>query len=219
MKLQIYRINEYICSIMKGYVLIISILLAFLQSAGLRAEERKIIKGFSGGMMVHAGYVFGADCPAVPDLKISDATFGLGGVAKVHFTENLRVGFEGYFSNANLHRQMESGSHSKVFWVGALADWYWKKGKLYPFAGLTVGGGQETSFYMFEGNKHDWLPEANVIFRKQPFLAIDPHIGTEYAVGKALHLILKADWLIAINSDGLNRPHGPRLYFGIIFSH
>ena len=204
---------------MKRFLSIISILFISLHSVEIHAEEQKMIKGFSGGMMVHAGYVFGSDCPVLPALKISNATFGLGGVAKVHFTNHLRAGFEGYFSKANLHRGMESGSHNKVFWAGALADWYWKTGRLYPFVGLTVGGGQETSFYMFEGNKHDWLPETGVIFRKQPFLAVDPHFGVEYAVGKALHLIMKADWLIAVNSEGLNRPHGPRVYFGIIFSH
>ena len=34
-----------------------------------------------------------------------------------------------------------------------------------------------------------------------------------------LRLTLKADWMLAINSDGLNRPMGPRVYFGFIFSH
>ena len=34
-----------------------------------------------------------------------------------------------------------------------------------------------------------------------------------------LNLTLKADWLLAINSDGLNRPMGPRIYFGFIFAH
>ena len=38
-------------------------------------------------------------------------------------------------------------------------------------------------------------------------------------VGRALRLTVKADWLTAINSDGLNRPFGPRIYFGVIFAH
>ena len=54
---------------------------------------------------------------------------------------------------------------------------------------------------------------------KQPFFAVDPYVGVEYAVGKALRLTLKADWMLAINSDGLNRPMGPRVYFGFIFAH
>ena len=55
------------------------------------------------------------------------------------------------------------------------------KVKFMPYFGASVGGGMETSLYMTEGDKHDWL--------------------------------------LAINSDGLNRPLGPRLYFGIIFTH
>jgi hypothetical protein len=77
----------------------------------------------------------------------------------------------------------------------------------------------ETSFFMFAGDKHDWVPEGMTVLHKQPFFAIDPYVGVEYAVGKALRLTLKADWMLAINSDGLNRPMGPRVYFGFIFSH
>ena len=51
------------------------------------------------------------------------------------------------------------------------------------------------------------------------FFAVDPYIGVEYKVSKALRLTLKADWLIAVNSDGLNKPTGPRIYFGFIFAH
>ena len=75
----------------------------------------------------------------------------------------------------------------------------------------------ETAFYMFEGNKNDWDMENEVVFRKQPFFAVDPFAGVEYKVGDALRLTLKADWLVAINSEGLNKPMGPRLYFGVIF--
>ena len=77
----------------------------------------------------------------------------------------------------------------------------------------------ETAFYMFEGDKHDWTPETFTVFHKQPFFALDPFCGVEYKVGEALHLTLKADWLLGINSDGLNRPMGPRIYFGFIFAH
>ena len=180
------------------------------------ATESKFIKGFSGGMLVHTGYVFGCDNPY--GLNINNATFGLGGCAKLHFTKHFRAGFEGYFSNADLNKGVESGSHNKLFWAGALADWFWTIGRFTPYVGITLGGGQETSFYMFEGDKYDWAPEGNVVLRKQPFFAIDPYVGVEFAVGAALRLTLKADWLTAINSEGLNRPTGPRIYFGIIFA-
>ena len=198
--------------------LILCIIAVVISTAGLCAQEKKVIKGFSGGMMVHTGYVFGADAPSIYNVRISNATFGMGGCAKLHFTKHFRAGFEGYFSTAPMHRGMQSGSHNKVFWTGALADWFWQKGKFIPYVGVTVGGGMETAFYMFDGNKYDWEPIDNAVLHKQPFFALDPYAGVEYAVGKALRLTMKADWLIAINSDGFNRPTGPRLYFGVIFA-
>ncbi len=167
--------------------------------------------------MVHTGYLSGSDNPYNYDA--SGATFGIGGVAKLHMTNHFRLGFEGYFSSMGLHENIQDGSFNKVFWAGLLADWYWQKGRFYPYVGATLGGGMETSFYIFEGDKHDWLPEPEVVFHKQPFFALDPFIGVEYKVGAALRLTLKADWLLAINSEGLNRPMGPRIYFGCIFAH
>lgn len=200
---------------MKKILMIIS--LTLLTYVGTSAQE-KVIKGFSGGMMVHSGYQYGGDMPG-SDFSPSGATFGIGGTAKVHLTKHFRTGFEGYFSTMGIKDELASGSHNKVFWTGALCDWFWKIGKLYPYIGATVGGGMETAFYIFEGDKHDWLPEKEAIFHKQPFFAFDPYIGVEYQVGEALHLTLKADWLLAMNSEGLNRPMGPRIYFGFIFAH
>ncbi len=206
---------------MKIRIGLISIL-AFLCTISFAQEDVKesrknIIKGFSGGMMVHTGFLSGCDNPYEYDA--SGATFGIGGVAKIHMGRNFRLGFEGYFSNMSLHKNIQDGSYNKVFWTGLLADWYWKKGRFYPYVGATAGGGMETAFYIFEGDKHDWLPEKNTVYHKQPFFAVDPFIGVEYQVGEALRLTLKADWLLAFNSDGLNQPMGPRLYFGFIFAH
>ena len=202
---------------MKIRTLIISILLTLGGVVASTAQESKFIKGFSGGMMVHSGYQYGCDNPFGVD--ISSPTFGIGGCAKLHLTDHFRTGFEGYFSTAPIRKVVESGSHNKLFWTGLLADWFWQHGKLIPYIGTTLGGGMETSFLMFEGDKHDWTPEGMTVLHKQPFFAIDPYVGVEYAVGKALRLTLKADWMLAINSDGLNRPMGPRIYFGFIFTH
>lgn len=129
------------------------------------AAPAKGIRGFSGGMMVHTGYISGCDNPYgyIP----SGAVFGMGGVAKIHIGKHLRTGFEGYFSNLPL---MGNGSFNKVFWTGALCDWYWQLGPFYPYVGLTAGGGMKTILYMFEGARHDWLPEPDAVFHKEPFL-------------------------------------------------
>ena len=192
-------------------------LLSLCGATALHAQDKKLVKGFSGGMMVHSGYQYGGDNPF--GLDISSPTFGIGGCAKLNFTDHFRAGFEGYFSTAPIKKGVESGSHNKLFWTGLLADWFWQCGKFTPYIGTTLGGGMETSFFMFNGDKHDWDPEGMTILHKQPFLAIDPYVGVEYAVGKALRLTLKADWMLAINSDGLNKPMGPRVYFGFIFAH
>lgn len=196
--------------------LILTCLLGLICINGI-AQEKEVIKGFSGGMMVHTGYQFGGDNPYQYNPK--GATFGIGGVARIHLTNHFRVGFEGYFSTLGLKGELEKGSHNKLFWSGALADWYWKFGRFYPYVGATVGGGIETAYYMFEGSSNDWLPETNAVFNKQPFFAVDPFIGCDMAIGEALRLTLKVDWLMAIRGSGLNLPHGPRIYFGFIFAH
>lgn len=200
---------------MKRIFIIISLIL--FSAAAAEGQDKKFIKGYSGGMMVHTGFLTGGDNPY--NYSPSGTTFGIGGLAKILVGKHFRIGAEGYFSTMGLKKDIQKGSFNKLFWSGALCDWVWECGKFYPYAGLTLGGGMETAYYMFEGNKNDWLPEANSVFHKQPFFAADPFVGVEYAVGKAFRLSLKADWLLAINSDGLNQPSGPRLYLGFIFAH
>lgn len=212
------KISIFATSMKKIYIIFIVVML--LPMAAYIADGREIdrsIKGFSGGMMVHTGYLSGCDNPY--GYNVDGATFGIGGVAKLHLTEHFRAGFEGYFSNMGLNDEICKGSFNKLFWTGALVDWYWTAGRLIPYVGASVGGGMETAFYMFDGNRQDWLPEASAVYNKKPFLALDPFVGVEYALGDTLHLTLKADWLLAFNNDGLNRPMGPRIYFGVIFSH
>ena len=110
---------------MKLHKIIIALLLASCMSFSLDAQENKVIKGFSGGMMIHSGYQFGSDNPY--NVNISSPTFGMGGCAKLHFSQHFRAGFEGYFSSAPIKNELESGSHNKVFWTGVLADFFWKK--------------------------------------------------------------------------------------------
>ena len=179
-------------------------------------ETKKAVKGFCGGMMVHTGYQFGGDNPR--DYQPNGVTFGLGGVAKVQLTKHFRAGAEGYFSSVDLTQDVMSGSHNKIFWAGALVDWFCKRGRFYPYTGISVGGGMETSLYMFLGNTNDWEPETEIIYRKQPFAYVDPFVGCDFAAGKAIRFTVKADWLLAFNNEGLNRPLGPRIYFGIIFA-
>ncbi|MBO5890402.1 MAG: hypothetical protein J6Q28_03110 [Alistipes sp.] len=184
---------------------------------GAMAQESKAIKGFSGGMMIHSGYQVGCDNPFGYNLK--GATFGIGGVARLHLTDHFRTGFEGYVSTLGLREGVAKGSHNKIFWTGLLADWYWQKGRFYPYVGATVGGGMETTYLMFEGDSGDWKPEPNAVFRKSGFVAVDPFVGCDIALGEAVRVTVKMDWLLAMRKSGLNSPTGPRLYVGFIFAH
>lgn len=181
------------------------------------AQERDLIKGFSGGMMIHSGYQTGCDNPY--GYNMQGATFGIGGVARLHLTDHFRTGFEGYVSTLGLKQNIAKGSHNKIFWTGLLTDWYWQKGKYFPYVGVTVGGGMETSYLMFDGSSDDWQPEESAVFRKAGFVAVDPFVGCDIALSDAVRLTFKMDWLLAIRKDGLNRPYGPRLYIGFIFAH
>ena len=60
-------------------------------------------------------------------------------------------------------------------------------------------------------NKVFWAGALNAILNKQPFFAADPFIGCDMAIGTALRLTVKMDWLLAIRKTGLNMPHGPRI--------
>ena len=103
---------------MKIRTLLTIALLSFCSTTMLHAQEKKFIKGFSGGMMVHSGYQYGGDNPF--GLDISSPTFGIGGCAKLNFTDHFRAGFEGYFSTAPIKKGAVSGSHNKLFCFSAL---------------------------------------------------------------------------------------------------
>ena len=167
--------------------------------------------------MIHSGYQTGCDNPY--GYNMQGATFGIGGLARLHLTDHFRTGFEGYVSTLGLKSDIAKGSHNKIFWTGLLADWYWQKDKFYPYIGFSLGGGMETSYMMFEGSSGDWEREENAVFRKQGFVAVDPFIGCDIALNDAMRITFKVDHLFAIRSNGLNKPFGPRLYIGFIFAH
>ncbi len=200
---------------MRRFAVVLLLIIACL-SAGAQKDStrRKVVHGFDGGMMLHAGYLMGNIAPIGYQAK--GFTFGIGGVIRVHLGDHWMLGSEGYMSSM---AQLKNGSYIKWGWGGILGEFYWAFKKVMPYVGLTVGGGSMTTFLMFDGDSGDWQYEANAIFNKQTFLAVTPFIGCDFIVGKALHLTLKMDCLNSIGKSGLLRPLGPRLYFGVIFYH
>ncbi len=196
---------------------LLALLFALLLLCCTRAqaqEETKLIQGFDGGMMLHVGYLTGT-IPAI-HYPADGATFGIGGVIRMHLGQHWMIGTEGYVSTMS---QLNNGSYIKHSWGGLLGEFYWPFKYVMPYCGVTIGGGAQTSLLMFDGDRGDWQQEEATIFHKQSFLAIDPFVGCDFIVSKVLHLTLKIDCLSSISNEGLQYPMGPRFYFGVIFYH
>lgn len=177
------------------------------------AQEKKILNGFDGGMMIHTGYLSGM-LDAI-GYQAQGAPMGIGGVIHLHLGEHFRIGTEGYMSTL---RQRSNGSYLKYGWGGLLADYYTVLGRFQPYAGLTLGGGAMTTLLMFKEPASAWAPIDDTRYHKQGFLAVDPFVGCDFIVAGPMHLTLKADYLCAL-SDAKLLPHGPRVYIGFLFYH
>lgn len=196
------------------YKKLIATILTLCSLATLAAQEQhKVLTGFSGGMMVHAGW---ATTPQMPvGYTASGFVYGIGGVLRLHLGNHLRLGTEGYVSTMP---QRPDRSYVKCGWGGLLADVCFKKGRFYPFVGLTVGGGSLSTLLVRDGDPSDWEYETQVLYRKRAFVAVDPFVGCEYALTDFFHLSLKVDCLCGFGRS-LSFPVGPRFYIGAIFYH
>ena len=188
-------------------------ILCLLMTIATAAQEQKTIRGFDGGMMLHSGYISGT-LDGI-GYKAKGAPKGIGGVIRMHLGEHFRVGTEGYVSTLD---QRGNGSYLKYGWGGLLADVRTVIGKLQPYAGLTVGGGVNTTLLMFEEPESPWAPIGGTRYHRQGFMAIDPFAGCDFIVSEPMHLTVKIDYLCALGGGGI-LPHGPRIYFGFLFFH
>lgn len=177
--------------------------------------------GFSGGMMIHGGYLHSgtfeltdANNHSISQNKIEGIPFGIGGAARLHFGKHLRVGGEGYVSDIKYN---SNGSYFSTSWGGLLIDYIWQFKRFAPFAGLLVGGGNSKNLTLNENYGNDFIIESNASFREYSFLAIAPFVGVEYAVNSKIRLTLKADYLINLNNPQNDFATGPRIFLGFMF--
>lgn len=94
-------------------------LLLIAHSLWARTDSAKAYQGFSGGMMVHIGYLFGQDATAQYDAQgmicsTQGATFGLGGTVRVHLFKHLRIGSEDFVSTMNSTPQIADNVYNQV---------------------------------------------------------------------------------------------------------
>ncbi|MDR0810937.1 MAG: hypothetical protein LBN23_01480 [Paludibacter sp.] len=200
------------------------LLLFFIFSA--QAQEAKstfAYSGFSGGMLLHSGYVQSenytlknADATATKTMKHSGLPSGIGGAARLHFGKHLRVGAEGYVSEYHYENQ----SYVSTGWGGVLADCALESGRLTYFVGGTFGGGSQKNLTVFEAPTDGYdgfVIDDKMSFRKFSFLCIAPFVGAEFALNKKIHLVLKADYLINISNPQPDFVTGVRVYLGFSF--
>ncbi len=185
-----------------------------------------IYKGFSGGMMLHTGYlssseftIYNPDGTPLSKEQIKGAPFGIGGALRFHFgsqTNHLRVGLEGYRSSINYQPK---GSTFTIGSGGLLIDYFRNnKGRFDPFIGLLIGGGGAKNLTLSKWHNEDYIIEQYSSYRKYPFLSLTPYIGFEIEITNKLRFIMKGDYLINISNKELDFARGVRFYAGIIFS-
>lgn len=206
-----------------SYILrLVSLTFFALACSTLYAKEKMSYSGYSGGMMVHSGYVFGGEStPLSQGVAVSEAIpmsgfpIGLGGAVRFCFGDYLRIGTEGYSSTLSYNK---NASYSRIGWGGLLADCAFRfKEKHLLYVGLTVGGGSCKNLTLMHDTEADWEVEENTSYRKYAFMALDPFVGYEYALTSRIHLIFKLDYLFNVSNPQPDFCTGPRLYVGFMF--
>ena len=197
-------------------------------SIALQSDKQRIFQGCSGGMMVHAGYMFGqpsgAILPSGVNISPQGMTYGLGGSMRVNLWKHLRVGMEGFSSNlktgvSDQRDFLQKGSYIRTGWGGVIADACWRLEKVWPYIGGSVGGGAMRTLSVVEGSQDDWHPEGLAVLHKQGFGYVNPYVGMDYCITKRIHATFRLDWMLAFAKEQLVYPTGPRLYVGIMFCH
>ena len=191
-------------------------------------SKTQIFQGYSGGMMLHAGYLFGQNPSAVSPsgacISPQGMTTGIGGSLRINLWKYLRVGCEGYVSTmksgvTDMRDVLQSGSYVRTGSGGLLADACWRMDKVWPYIGAAVGGGAMRTLAVVEGSEGDWLPEDVAMLSKQGFGYVDPYIGVDWCMTKRVHLTVRMDWMLAFADQQLVLPTGPRFFFGFMFCH
>lgn len=177
------------------------------------AQKKSVLTGFSGGMMLHTGYVATSTLPT--GYNAQGFVYGIGGALRLHFGDHFRLGSEGYVSELPTR---SNGSYIKTGWGGILADVAFRKGRFMPYTGITIGGGALKTLLVDEGSRHDWQTETKALYRTATFAAVAPFVGCDYIISEAFHLSMKIDCLCGFGKN-LHFPFGPRLYIGAIFYH
>lgn len=209
------------------------------------SNASKVFTGFSGGMMLHGGYLFSDDPTKVfsntglgsydyvKGLPKDGFCYGLGGALRVHLIDHIHLGAEGFVSTMPL---MKTGSNIRTGWGGVLCDFYGNWGKVRPLIGMTVGGGtmkrlfvpvDSTGYVPVSAGVSD-TTNYNASYVKTPFFFMDPYVGLEINLNDHMAILIRIDYMLPfgttksslsanVNWGNFMTPSGPRLYVGIMF--
>lgn len=209
-----------------------------------KKEKKKtaLFTGFSGGMMVHGGYLFSddprkvfsnsglGDASYVKGLPKSGFCFGIGGALRIHLINHIHVGAEGFVSTMPL---MGTGSSVRSGWGGGFCDFYTQWGKVQPFIGMTIGGGSMSRLFVPKQAADVNYTTAdstyyNASYTKTPFFLLDPYVGIEIGLKGHAAIMIRIDYMLPFGKTGSKltedvrwsnfmSPTGPRLYIGFMF--
>lgn len=208
---------------MKIRLLVVLTILTLAAPNAVPAQQKNKGKfaysGFSGGMMVHTGYLFGGDITLTDGLgnyrqKLSGAPTGIGGAARVHLGKHLRVGGEGYVTTLKYGKH---DSYATIGWGGVLADCIWRFGRWAPYVGTSFGGGSMKNLTLTSPTPLDDRMEERSSFRKFGFLTLVPFAGVEFTMTDKIRLSMKADWMCNLTNRQPDFVTGPRIYIGFAF--
>ena len=114
---------------------------------------------------------------------------------------------------------LQKGSYIRTGWGGVLMDACWRKEKVWPYIGGSVGGGAMRSLYVLDGNQDDWIAENKAYLHKQSFFYVNPYVGMDWCMTQKVHMTFRVDWMVALHAGEVVLPTGPRLLVGFMFCH
>lgn len=201
------------------FYILLPLFLFWAAQAGAQDKGRFAYSGFSGGMMVHTGYLHGGDITLTDGSadyrhKLSGWATGIGGAVRVHFGKHFRTGFEGYVTTL---RYGPYDSYATIGWGGVLADCIWRFGRWAAFAGGTFGGGKFRNLTLTSLTPPDNIMEERSSFRQYGFLTLVPFAGAEFAMTDKIRVALKADRMFNLTNPQPDFVSGPRIYIGFAF--
>ena len=170
--------------------------------------------GYSGGMMINTGYLFGGKYELDNQTKsIKGIPFGIGGAMKFCFGKHLRVGMEGYTTSLGYN---SNGSSVSLGWGGVLADCKWDFKKITLFVGLTFGGGSYKHILNTEAQNTNEDEDVYYLRKTAVMLGV-PFAGIEFSVSPRIHIVTKVDMITYLSQWKNDFVKGPRLYVGFLF--